>query len=500
MPRTLFAKLALGLALLLVVVGLSWMFISQVITERYFQTVNQQVSRELAANLVRDRALVYAGGIDQAAIAKLFHDYMDINPGIEVYLLDADGNIRAHAAEPGKVKRERVSLEPVREFLAAGARFPLFGDDPRDYMAQKLFSVAPLPSREHPQGYLYVILSGEQFDAIERDYRAGHVFRLGALAVAASLALGLAFGLIVFRLLTRRLRRLHAAVCRLRDEGPGTSIALPVIGGRGGGDELDELTATFAELSGTIQRQFEALADTDHRRRELVANVTHDLRTPLTALSGYLQTLRAQGDTLPAAQRREFIDTALRNSARLQRLVADLFELAKLEARELVPERRVFCLHALVREVLSDLAIEAGRRCVELVLTGGEGESFEVRADATLIERVLVNLVGNALEHTPAGGKVEITLRREPGFVVTRIADNGHGIAAPSLPLVFERHYRAAPSPDASPVTPHHETHAGLGLAISKRIMELHDARLNIESVLERGTTLEFRLPAAAPG
>ena len=501
MPRTLYAKLALGLALLLGVVGLSYALISLAITGRYFQTVNQQVSRDLASNLVRDRSLVDADAIDENAIAQLFHDYMEINPSIEIYLLDASGAIRTHAAEPGHVKRKAVALGPVHEFLAADASFPIFGDDPRDYTARKLFSVAPLPSRERPQGYLYVILSGEQFDAIEQAFRAGHVLSLGALALAASLAVGLAVGLIVFRLLTRRLRALRDAVRRQRDAGPGTAVLMAPEGPSATADELDELTASFADMSTTIRRQFGALQENDRRRRELLANVSHDLRTPLTALHGYLQTLRLKDHSLAQGERLDFIETALRNSDRLERLVADLFELARLDARELAPEMDALCLAKLTGSVVADLGTEAHSRGVALDLQTGPGP-MQVRADAALIERVLINILGNALEHTPPGGRVRVTLCREHDTVVTRIADSGAGIAAPELPRVFDRHYRVAdPVPQGSasrsPGTKPAATHAGLGLAISKRILDLHGAEISIDSVVGRGTTLEYSLPAA---
>jgi signal transduction histidine kinase len=223
-------------------------------------------------------------------------------------------------------------------------------------------------------------------------------------------------------------------------------------------------------------------------RRDLIANVSHDLRTPLVALRGYLEVLLARDATLDAAERRHYLGIALRQSEHLARLVDDLFELARLDFKGLVLERETFDLRELASDVLQKFQLRADGCGVRLVLAA-EGGAARVDADLGLVERVLENLVGNALRHTPAGGEVAVRLVPEAARVHVEVRDTGSGIAPEDLPRVFERHWRGRAARD--------DDGAGLGLAIARRIVELHGATLGAESAPGRGTCFGFALALA---
>ncbi len=161
MIRTLYARLALVLVVLFISIGLLYALISTSSTRHYLQEVSQQFNKDLARNLVADRNLVEEGRLNEAALKETFHQYMVINPSIEIYLLDPAGNILSYSADPGKVKRRRVALGPIRAFLSGDQGYPLLGDDPRSHDRHKAFSVTPVPSADNAQGYLYVVLRGE---------------------------------------------------------------------------------------------------------------------------------------------------------------------------------------------------------------------------------------------------------------------------------------------------------------------------------------------------
>ena len=191
MPRTLYARLVLVLVLLFSAVGLLYTLISSSATRHYLDELNQQLNRDLARNLVADRNLVAEGRLDRQALNETFQQYMVINPSIEIYLLDLQGRILAYSADPGKVKRKRVSLEPITRFLEQAGALPLLGDDPRSHDRRKAFSVTQVPSSENPEGYLYVVLRGEQFEAADKMVRESLFLRLSGWSVAASLVFGL---------------------------------------------------------------------------------------------------------------------------------------------------------------------------------------------------------------------------------------------------------------------------------------------------------------------
>ena len=227
------------------------------------------------------------------------------------------------------------------------------------------------------------------------------------------------------------------------------------------------------------------------QRRELLANLSHDLRTPLASMQGYLELLLLRHDQLPPAEARNYLQTASRQCERLSRLVADLFELARLEADDMQPQSEPVVLAELVQDMLQKYAAEAARRQVKLVSAPPpKGAGFQVHADIALIERLFGNLLDNALRHTPAGGEVGIRIAADGTLMRICVHDTGAGIAAEDLPGLFERYHRATRvgGPDGG-------GHAGLGLAISRRIAQLHGSSLDIASTPRLGTSVSFNLP-----
>ena len=488
MLNTLYGKLAVALMALLGAIGLSHGLISHALTQRYLQEAQQGFNRDLARNLVADQRLIADGRLDAKALKITFERYMTINPSIEIYWLDAQGTILAYSAEPAAVKRDRVALEPIRAFLA-GAALPIFGDDPRSHDARKSFSVTPIPATGSPEGYLYVVLRGEMYESFERLYRDSLLLRLSAWVLAGSLLAGLLAGLLLFRLLTRRLRRLAAVVDTFRQSEFSTWIPYRGAGVRG--DEIEQLGMHFDRMAERLQTLVGRLRERDTLRRELVNHVSHDLRTPLAALHGYLETLQLKADCSSPAERQAYLDAALRHSRRLSRLVGDLFELAKLDAHAIRPRRERFPAAELVQDIAQKYRIAATEHRVQLDLRLPP-TALAVEADIGMIERLLDNLILNALHHTPPDGRIAIELAARDEIATFTVADTGHGIAPEDLPFVFDRFYRG------SRRARDEGNHLGLGLAIARRIAELHGCELRASSELGRGTRFDFDLPIRA--
>jgi signal transduction histidine kinase len=457
----------------------------------YFQELNQQLNRTLAANLISENRLsVEDGRFDPAALEPVFHTYMVVNPSIEVYLLDNRGRILAYSAPPGKVKRERIDLAPVREFLRGGLHRPVVGDDPRDSGNRKVFSAAPIGPPQQPQGYLYVVLAGEQLQSVAGMLQDSYILRLALYILVGAALAGVLVGLWSLRRVTRRLRRLDRAMAAF-EAGGFTSLPPAGTFDTGQNDELGRLGHTFNRMAERITSQVSALKQTDSLRRELVANVSHDLRTPIASLQGYLETLLIKADTLSAEERSQYLRVALRHSERLGKLVAELFELAKLDSGHTELHREPFSPGELVQDVVIKHRLRAREQGVSIETDIPPDLPF-VSADIGLIERVLENLLDNAIRHTPQGGHVAVSLAREASQVNVRVADTGCGIPADELPYVFDRFYQVKKSQRES------GGGVGLGLAIAKRILDLHASRIAVDSTPQAGTQFDFTLPACA--
>ncbi len=279
-------------------------------------------------------------------------------------------------------------------------------------------------------------------------------FAIGGAAFASLVSL------ILFRVLTRRLRLLTDVMLACRDGGFDKPPRLD--GANPDGDEIARLGFVFTELTQRMAEQLSQLRQSDRHRRELLANVSHDLRTPMAAMQGYLETLLLKETELPADERRSYLEIAHKHCERLSRLVANLFELSKLDAREVVPQLEPIALAELAQDIVQKFELAARSR--QIVLSASLGDDLAlVDADISLMEHVLQNLIENALRHTNPGGAVRVSILRNAGDIEVRVSDTGDGISAAELPHIFDRFYR---------IGAEHTEHgggAGLGLAIVKR-------------------------------
>ena len=488
MPRTLSAKLTLALIVILAITGTAWIALTLAATRLHQEEVDQSLNAPLARYIADAYPLIVDGEVNRPVLKQLFDKLMVINPRIEVYLLDREGAILAYSAEPGRVKRKAVDLGPVRAWLAGPDMLPLRGDDPRDPAGQKPFTATQIMDGGSVAGYLYVVLGGEKYDSVAGMVSESLIVRLALFAGGLGLLAALATGVLSFVWLTRRLRRLTQAVDRFRDEDFQSPMKLA--GWRRGGDEIDRLGVTVEEMSQRIADQIEQLRQADAARRDMVANISHDLRTPLASLQGYLETLLMKEDSFSNEEKRKYLDLAARQGDRLSRLMTELFELTMLDSTGARLNFEPFSLPELVQDVTQKFQPQAERRNMTLELDMPANAPF-VRADIGLIERVLENLIENAIKYTPEGGKVSLSLVTGNDGIEARIADTGPGIPEADRDRIFERFYRVEKSRADAPEG------AGLGLAITRRILQLHDSRIEVQSAPGHGAAFHFRLPLA---
>lgn len=487
MFSSLYSRLAAVLLALFVLVGSAFVAIGVYMSGMYQEEVTQKLNRDIARHIVSQKIVVGKNGIDRESLKDVFDMLMVVNPGIEIYLLDPEGVILAFSAEPGKIKTRSVDVEPIRRFLSGRENLPILGVNPRAPGSRKIFSAARIPENGKLEGYLYVILGGEVYDTVMQKLQGSYIIRLGLWGVLASLTVAVLAGLIVFGCLTRRLRRLAIAMGAYREGIPLIDLDLPS-SEEVAGDEIDMLISTFREMARRIETQVESMKKSDAMRRELVANVSHDLRTPLATLQGYIETLLMKNETLLSEERRNYLGTALSHCRRLGKLVSDLFDLAKLEAQDIRLQPEPFSLGELVQDVIQKSRLRAEDKKINVVTNISIGVPL-VCGDIGLIERVIENLIDNALRYTPEKGTVSVVLRPEKEVVNVDVSDTGPGIPEDEIPRIFERFYQLDKSRRSK------AGHSGLGLAIAKQIMELHGSSIQVKSRLHMGTTFSFSLP-----
>lgn len=484
--RTLFSKLSVALITIVVLMGTAFFVADRINTRAYYEELTQKLNAPIAMYVTGQRDLITASTPDLESLAELAAHAMVINPTAEIYLLDSTGNILGHGLPPETVMQTSVDLHPVRTLIAGSTALPIRGDDPRSSM-QKVFSAFEVRTGDTLEGYLYVVLGGQTYEQLANDIGGSYVGKAGAYIALAIIVLTALVGLLVFGLLTKRLKRLSAEMRRVSKSG--FELSPELVPPEGGGDEIDQLSRSFVDMSQQIQLQIEQLTENNRLRRELVSNISHDLRTPLSAMQGYLETMIIRGDTLSVEERSRYLDIARKHATRLGVLIGDLFELSKLDSTRMQPNIESFSLPELVQDVAQEFQLQAESQGVSVVIEANVENAFTY-GDIGLIQRVLENLMRNAIRFTPQGGTVTLSIQDRAQNVAISVTDTGSGIPDKDIPRIFDRFYRAVQGEEAL------SDSSGLGLAIVKRILDLHDSRITVESQLDVGTRFEFELPA----
>jgi two-component system, OmpR family, sensor kinase len=455
----------------------------------YHAEANQRLHQELAKWLVSQYHFEKDGHIDITGITQVFGDAMRVNPSIEVYIVDTRGTILAFNAPRGHVKLTQVELAPILRFLSVAPVLPIFGSDPRNPQSPQTFSAAPIRAGATTIGYTYVVVGGELYQDVLGRLRVSRILRTAAAGAGTVVFAAALSGFAGFWFFSRRIILL-ASDMQMFSRSSFTKLpqALTSDQTRHAKDEIDRLRENFLELAGVVHRQVDQLKSADKQLREAITSLSHDLMTPLTALGGYLETIKMGADVLPLDEREKYVDLAVAQQRRVSRLVRSQFELATLESAAVPFDPQ----HAS----LSDLANDVGQKFVPAAISAGvhlsvesQGVGVYANADVGLLERVLENLISNAIRHTPAGGHVTLRVSEGADSITIGVEDTGSGIAAEDLPHVFDRYFRG------SNVTRPRGEGAGLGLAIAKRIVELHGGEISVYSTLGSGTVFNIYLP-----
>jgi signal transduction histidine kinase len=332
-----------------------------------------------------------------------------------------------------------------------------------------------------------LLLLGMMLAGARAMFISGHDLSLLLTMLTFAAALSVGFGLLYAMPLSSRIGRVRAGTERIAGGQLGSEVRVE------GHDEVAGLADDFNRMAQALERAAEREREMEQARRDLVAAVSHDLRTPLTSTRALIEALADGIATDPQTERR-YLSSARRELEHLSRLVDDLFELARIDAGLLQLTLEEASLHDMISDTISSFQPQAEQKGVRLA---GEisGDVDPVLANPPRLQRVLHNLVSNALRHTPPDGAVTLRATREGEEAHVEVSDTGEGIAAEDLPHVFERSFRGEqsrtrPERDDAPST-------GLGLAIARGLVEAHGGTMDVESDPGRGSRFYFTLRRA---
>ncbi len=480
--HSFYGKLSLIFLILILSLGAGTLIIGFSAAGYLFDEVEQLLNKDYAASIALELKPIVVEGFSEVEIKDAIHYMMVLNPMVEIYLLSSNGNILAYFTHPKeKIIREDIDLTPLRKFVDTDGQIPVKGDDPRTESGKKPFSAAPLMMGED-DGYVYVILRGQGFDRFFELLRSSYYLSTGVSTFFLALLTTLIAGLSLFFFLTRRLRLLNHAVIAFEKGEYDYRLNTD------GSDELSSLSRAFNDMATSIEKGIKDLNKAEQERSDLLTNISHDLRTPLTSVRGYLEMVLIKGNELNDMERDHFIGISLNNITSFQKLVEELFELAKLESKQMKPELEFFQLAELTQDVVMKITGKADESQIK-ILIDNPGELPQIKGDIGLLERVITNLLDNAINHSKKGGKIYIQFEVMNSCLHFIIRDKGCGIGDKDLEHIFERFYRSDLSRDKNyPGT-------GLGLAIVKEIISIHSGTIVASSPSDGGASFTISLP-----
>jgi len=447
----------------------------------------QKLHLQLAEHLAHDNPLLQDGVYDKKALENLFHTLMLLGPAFEFYFLDPAGNIITYSADTNKIKRQSVELSPLVALISNPEAVPIFADDPRHLNKQKIFSAAPIYRGDNLQGYLYIIIGGEIYDSIFNQVKNDKNLQQYSVLLIGALLLLLLILLAVFRYFTAPIKQLASEMRAIKAAKFDQSKVTLSQWQHSKNNEVHLLGVTFREMVAQINLQLGQLTENDRIRRELLTHLSHDLRTPLATMQGYLETMVIKGEQLSSQQRAEYLATAQRNALQLKRLIDQIFELAHLEDGQVTVNLETFAIGELLHDIIAKFALKAKSKRIHLTLQPQQCR-YIVYSDIAKLERIITNLLENALRHTNEGGEVAIIVSQLTDKVKVAVTDNGSGISKEDIAYIFDARYRASNAIEDS--TPH----AGLGLAISQKLSRILNSELLVDSKLGFGSNFSLSL------
>jgi len=337
-------------------------------------------------------------------------------------------------------------------------------------------------------GYLYVIVRSQIYDGIFDKISTNGKIQVYGLVTLASIVFLFIILLVSFRYIVAPIKDLTSQVRTLK-QGE-TMQPLVELDSSGRSKEVDGLTVSFNQLIAQVNQQVEKLKQVDAERRELFEHLSHDLRTPLASLHGFLETIDIQQSELSEVDRKAYINRCLKNARQLKRFVDQIFELAHLESGQVSASFEPLPVAELLYDLADKFSYNANRKQISLRVDVAN-ENIQIVTDIAKLERVLSNLIENAIRHTPVHGEIALRVLEsaQTNQVLLEVRDTGSGIPEEDIPHLFDPRYRGSKALEDG------ERHIGLGLTITEKLLKIIGSEIKVSNNKGSGAKFSFCLP-----
>ncbi len=482
----IFKRISLLAFALITILGLLFMGITYYATTTFHLASTELLNKDVAAHIAKFASPFERNGINKRKADSVFQHVMILNPSTEVYFLDTTGSIMDFYGPKKDIKLWKISLEKIKKYILSEGEEYLKSQDPRDPSNDKIFSAAEVVSNSKRLGFIYVILGSNEYKNVSEMLFKSHVGNLAIKAFAFIIILSIVFSMLYIN----RIRRSFDSM-------------INVLGKFENGDfqarfkikeqhELAPITRAFNKMADLLVHNVNRLTGLENTRKDFIAHISHDLRTPLAIVRGYAETLfiKMQDGSLTREDQDNYIQIILNKIFNVEHLVTMLFELSKIESPAFKLTTEPFVLSEIVQETVNTFQLPAKEKSIDLKCTECLYHVW-VNADVGMMERVIQNLLENAVKNTPADGIIKVWLNVENDYLVFNIENTGEPLP-PALVAWID-------SPAINDESISKPSGSGLGLLIVRKILSRHGAQLR-GSVTENATNLfSFSLQIVTP-
>jgi signal transduction histidine kinase len=445
----------------------------------YFSTVafheasTQLLNKDVASHIAKFTSPFENNGINKKKADSVFHDAMVISPGAEVYFLNPAGKVIAFHASEKDIRLWNIPLENIKKLIASKGEKYIKGLDPKDPANAKIFSAAEVYSETNNSktkklGFIYVVLSSNQH--VTKTLYNSYLGSLLLKALVVIIAVSVVFSFIYINRIKRRFNRMMPVFDRFEKGDFEARFETK------NHHELAPITHSFNKLADLLVYNINRLTKSEKGRKDFIATISHDLRTPLSIVKGYTETLliKKAAIELSSEQQDQYLRLVLQQLMQVENMVQQLFDLSKMESAEFKPNKEPFVLSEIVQENINVYQLKASEKNVSLKCTQCLYHVW-VNADISMMERVFQNLIDNAIKSTPAGGKIQVSITADNTDLIFKIENTGHPLPADLLNWINNLE-------GENSFSTNRPAKSGLGLLIVKKILLLHHYSFKAES------------------
>lgn len=483
----IFRRMVILVFSVITVLGILFIVITYLATTNYHQASTQLLNKDVAAHIAEFTSPFDKDGINKQKADSVFHDAMVLSPSAEVYFLDTAGKVIAFHAPQAEIRLWTIPLANINKYIATQGQEYMKAPDPKDPSHPKIFSAAEVYGKTKKLGYTYVILDSKSSENIMGTLLDSHISSLAIKVFIAIIVLSLIISIFYLMRIRKSFNRLIDVLQRF--EGGDYTARFQV-------DEKDDLapvTHAFNNMADLLAQNINNLTKSEWERKDFIAIISHDLRTPLAIARGYAETILITENEKKTReeQRREYMQLILQKIHQVETMVKQLFELSKIEAAEFKPRKEPFVLAEIVQEIINTFQLRAAEKNISLRCTQCQYHVW-VAADVGMMERVVQNLVDNAIKNTPEGGTIQVSIVLDNQNLIFSVANTGSPLPEDLLQWInsFKENRGLLGKRPAK---------LGLGLLIVQKILLLHDSSL--EAYIQEGSRniFNFLMPVCDP-